>query len=121
MPKAAIALPLLHLLLWLLLHAYRTLLTNVYAGLTIGALLSIYYCMLLSSMWCTAGVVLDQANALHCTFLYTHARSFLFPSFTAVTLLQIYHCGHFFSSHSFIYSLISAHIKLPSPYRKKAS
>jgi hypothetical protein len=86
-----------HVLLSLLLsHAYRTLLTNVYARLTIGALFGIHYCMLFSSMWCGAWVVLNQTYALHWTFLYTRARSFLFPSFTAITLLQIYHCWHLF-------------------------
>ena len=78
------------------LHAYRTLLTNVYARLTLAALRSIYYRMLRSSMWCRAWVVLNETYALHGTFLYTRARSLLFPSFTAVTLLQIYRGWHLF-------------------------
>ena len=61
-------------------HAYRTLLTYVYANLTLGTLLSIYYCMLLSSMWSSAWVILNQTYTLHRTFPL-HTYSFLSLSF----------------------------------------
>ena len=90
-----------------LTHAYRTVLTDVYARLTLAALVSIYHRMLCSSMWCRFGVVLNETYALHGAFLYTRARSRLFPAFTAVTLLQIYRGGHLFRSPSVSYVIYS--------------
>ena len=78
----------------LLRHAQRPLFAYIYANLAIRTLLCVDYRMFIV-------LFTLQSYALYRTLLYT--------SPTAIALLQIYYCWHFFSYHSpnLFFSLLS--------------